>query len=452
VKFVNHPNLRLFLIAIVVAIATAATAGDLIVIRPAADDTMLLNPGKGYVQYYGADNVYTKDYIGVGYTRWAWSDIESIEGQFNWKAIDDFIKDFKHHGKRSALGVMSVSTGLGKEFVTPKWVFDAGAIPLMIPDKTSPTGNQIIPKTWDDPVFVEKLKRFVEAFGEHYDGNSDIAFLDIRSYGNWGEGHVGFLPGIDLAPPEIYKKFYLQPYIDAFKKTQLIVPWGSDFYDATYDWAITKGVGIRRDGILSHWSKDGSECLRAFGHEPAIFEYCDGYEQTKKNGYWSTNLLMKCVQTGKPSYLQWDEKIFRENREFCLKLGNKLGYHFILQQATIPAEIRPGAPFSVQWRWLNDGVAPLYEPCQVAIALLDGKNEIVQKQWLADSNPRNWKPDESTTETLNVTFPSARSGNYKLAVGLFLDRRDDTPAYRLGIRGRTAQGWYVLCDKVGIKD
>jgi hypothetical protein len=79
---------------------------------------MLLNPGKGWVQYYGTDK-YTKDYISVGYTRWAWSALEPQEGQFNWQEIDGFIDQFKQHGKKTAFGVMSVSTGLG-QYVTPK--------------------------------------------------------------------------------------------------------------------------------------------------------------------------------------------------------------------------------------------------------------------------------------------------------------------------------------------
>jgi hypothetical protein len=422
-----------------------------IVIRPVADDSMLINPGKGWVQYYGADKIYTRDYIGVGYNRCAWSDFEPQENQFDWKAIDDFVKYFKVYGKKIGFGVISVSTGIGKEYVTPKWVFDAGAAPLAIPDSSTPTGRQIIPRHWNDPVFLEKLHEFIRALGKQYDGHPDIAFFDIRDYGNWGEGHIGGLgadPDIKLTSPENLKDNYLQPYITAFPHTRLIVPWGHDSYNGVYDWAVTQGVGIRRDGILSQWSKDGSECLRAFGHQPAIFEYCDNYSNTKKNGYWNTDLLMKYIQAGKPSYMQWDEQIFKENREFCLRLSNKVGYHFILQQAIIPGEIRATAPFQIQMQWLNDGVAFLYEPCTVAIALLDRNDKLVQKQWLTGSDPGSWKPDEPKTETLTATFPEMPAGTYKLAIGLFLDRDNATPAYRLGIRGRTATGWYVLYDKM----
>ena len=52
------------------AMPLRGNAAETVTIRPARDNAMLLNPGKGWVQYYGADK-YTKDYISVGYTRWA---------------------------------------------------------------------------------------------------------------------------------------------------------------------------------------------------------------------------------------------------------------------------------------------------------------------------------------------------------------------------------------------
>jgi hypothetical protein len=447
-RFFGDHRTVVFLAILFIAMARPGGAAETVTIRPLRDNAMLINPGKGWVQYYGADK-YTKDYISVGYTRWAWSVLEPKEGQFNWKEIDTFIQQFKHYGKKSAFGVMSVSTGLG-QYVTPKWVFDAGAAPLAVPDNSSPTGQQIIPKNWYDPVFLQKLSAFVGALGRRYDGNPDIAFLDIRSYGNWGEGHIGMLraPGIILTPPDNLKNNYFRPYFNAFPRTQLIIPWGSDLYRSVYDWAVSKGAGMRRDGILSIYSKDGSECLRAFGHAPAVFEYCDSYEDTKKNGYWSTESLWHYVDCGKPTYMQWNPTIYEENQKFCQRLGNRVGYHFVLQEAEMPAKLRAGAAFPIRLNWLNDGVAPVYEPCHVAIALLDEKDQVVEKQFLKASNPRSWKPDESTMESVSATFPSISKGTFKLAVGLFLNQKDANPVYRLGIQGRTAGGWYVLYNAV----
>jgi hypothetical protein len=205
---------------------------------------------------------------------------------------------------------------------------------------------------------------------------------------------------------------------------------------------------MRRDGILSKWSRDGSECLRAHGRHPSVFEYCDGYAEMKQSGWWKPEMLKSTYfNGGKPSYMQWNPNIFEENRDFCLSLGNYVGYHFVLEKAILPTSFRPAVATQVQFEWRNDGVAYLYEPCQIAIALLDQKDQVVQKQWLAGSNPRSWKPDERTTETVRVTFSAVPPGAYKLAVGLFLDPKDAKPVYRLGIQGRTAEGWYILNDK-----
>jgi hypothetical protein len=149
--------------------------------------------------------------------------------------------------------------------------------------------------------------------------------------------------------------------------------------------------------------------------------------------------------------MQWDAKIFEENREFCLGLGNHVGYHFVLGKAVLPTGFQPSVPLQMEFEWLNDGVAWLYEPCHVAIALLDGKNDIKERHWIAESNPKSWAPGRSKTETFHVGFGSFPAGSYKVAVGLFLDRRETHPAYRLGIQARTSDGWYVLYDKLECK-
>ena len=146
-----------------------------------------------------------------------WSAHRAQGGQFNWKEIDDFIEQFKQYGKKTAFGVMNVSTGIG-HYVTPKWVFDAGTAPLAVKDNSSPTGRRSSPRTWDDPVFLRKFKAFVRALGKHYDGQSDIAFIDIRSYGNWGEGHIGMLECSGYRPHaagESQDNYFL-PYFQAF--------------------------------------------------------------------------------------------------------------------------------------------------------------------------------------------------------------------------------------------
>lgn len=439
----------LFAAALVVAImlysSNCCLAAPTVEITPAVDNDLLINPGKGFVQYYGPNDSVTPTFIGAGYTRMNWSDVEPEENVYNWKPIDDFIQAFATYHRKIAFGVLNVSTGVGHEYVTPKWVFDDGAVPLTIEDTSTPSKTQIIPKSWDDPVFLAKLEAFVKVLGQRYDGNPNILWIDIRSYGNWGEGHIGGLGhDVVMASPDVLQADYFQPYFDAFPHTQLIIPWGSDEYAGVYDRAVLHGVGMRRDGILSQWSKNGSECARAFDHAPAVFEYCNSYATTKKNGYWSTDNLLNYVAHGKPSYLQWDTQIYKENPDFILKLGNVIGYHFVLQSATLPATIRAGRPFHVQFAWLNDGVAPVYVPCHVAMALLDQNDNVMQRAWLPESKPSSWQPSTTTVESLQSTFAHMPQGTYKLAVGLFTDPANAAPDFQLGIQGKTEDGWYVL--------
>ena len=76
-------------------------------------------------------------------------------------------------------------------FATPEWVRKAGARGFLYQfgSGRSEAGN-----LWDpdfgDAIFLEKLDRFLGAMSARYDGNPNIAFVDIGSFGLWGEGHT----------------------------------------------------------------------------------------------------------------------------------------------------------------------------------------------------------------------------------------------------------------------
>jgi autotransporter-associated beta strand protein len=416
-------------------------------LRPDRDNTLLLNPGKGWVEY-GEPNLRYKDVIAVGYTRTSWCNVEPADGTCDWRGFDSFIDTWARQGKKCSISVINFDSWMGKQYTTPKWVFDAGAVPYEVPDGSTPTGTLVLPKTWDDPVYLAKMKAFIAAFGARYDGNPNLAFVDIRNYGNSGEFN-GDYHGLKNTSQDSLQNNFIKPYVQAFTNTQLIIPWTAAWFDGksadpVYAWAVTQGVGIRRDGICSVWSKDASECLLAYGREPAIFEYANGWTETVKEGFASPETLMAYVRVGKPSYIQFQPKFYEANKEFCHILGNKMGYHFILQQAEIPGRIHSGVPFALTLIWLNEGVAPLYESCHVAVALLDRNNNVVQRQWLDGCDPKSWLPEVSSTNRFSVTFTSVPAEGYKFAVGLFLNKSDPKPAYRLGVRGRINTGWYIL--------
>ena len=77
----SHDNTALSTVTYdhVVVLDWAATTA----VQPVLDNRLLINPGKGFVEYWGPTTAYTNDVIGVGYNRCGWSTLEPAEGVYN---------------------------------------------------------------------------------------------------------------------------------------------------------------------------------------------------------------------------------------------------------------------------------------------------------------------------------------------------------------------------------
>ncbi len=417
-------------------------------------DEVLINPGKGYVflgyldtEEYRED---FKDMISVGYNRFGWNKIEPEEGVYDWSNIDSYIDYYRKRGRQFAFGVMCANTYGSSEYITPQWVFEAGARGKEIVTESEVT--QMIPD-WTDPVFLEKLNGFIQALADRYDGNPDIAYIDIRSYGNWGEQHTF---GIEDAWPDItseqLKELYLKPYMESFRATQLVIPWGKEIYNDTYQWAVEQGVTIRRDGIVTY--SDGSEGRMVYGKAPAIFEYPGSYmKEAREKGDWKYDEVEAVIENGAPTYLQLYQDMYDSNRTFYDELANRIGYYFRFKGAVYQNKIVDGKPCDIRLTFRNDGVAPIYEPAVLKIGLLDSDYNPVHIYPLSDS-PGEWMPGEEVTVNASLELEKSGGGlrydEYILAVGMFADDEDDKPDYRLGSTGATDDDWYVF-GMIGIR-
>lgn len=411
-------------------------------------DEILINPGKGFVFLGYMDlEKYRQDFldiISVGYNRFNWSSIEPEEGKYNWEKIDDYVDFYKERGKQFSFGVMCVNTSKDSEYITPEWVFDAGAEGKRI--LTGDGNIQMIPN-WTDPVFLEKLNDFTTALAKRYDGSPNIAYIDIRSYGNWGEQHTY---KIEDAWPDItaeqLKELYIKPYIERFKNTQLVVPYGKEEYDGTYMWAIDKGVTIRRDGIVTY--SDGSEGKMVYGKLPVIFEYPSSYmSAARESGDWQYDDVKNVVETGAPTYLEIYQDMYDSNKAFYDQLANRIGYYFRFKGAEYRDTVKQGEACKIRLTFRNDGVAPIYAPASLKIGLLDQNYRLVKTYALPD-DPGKWMPDTEVTVEAELQFNNKKegtlNGEYILAVGLFADDKDQKPDYKMGSTGATDDDWYVF--------
>lgn len=433
-----------------------------VTVKPAISDKPIVNPGKGWVAYGKAENQ-PKAVLALsslGYTRFQWGEIEPEEGVYHWEIIDNTIKSWSDAGKQFAFGVMCASTHSRSFWVTPKWVFDAGAkydsfeLKDIKLNTTGTPGTKLVP-VFDDPVFLSKLKIFVQAMAARYDGHPNVAFIDIRSYGNWGEGHMYPFGKPDISAEKF--KEHIQIHRDAFKKTLLQLPTGKHTeFLPVQDWAVSIGVGLRRDGICGN--SDGSEVSGCAGKMPAVFEFYGAYDMMKGLGWWDGKKdkegrgfrLADCVETGKPTFCDLSRggtsglKLLKEDSVLVAKLTNRLGYHLVISEVKYPGSIQAGKSAKIWIDWLNNGVANIFIPSKVSFALIAKDGKVVGICDAAASNPGQWQPGQLTKIQDQLTFKKIESGQYILAIGIRQPNDGMKPSIKLGIELKTTDGWYEI--------
>lgn len=221
----------------------------------------LCNPNMGWTMHFYSnqlENYGSKlapsdtldDFPGLGgaYLRIPWAFVEPEEGHFIWETLDTPAQRWIDKGMQVSFRISALESWMYK--ATPQWVFDAGA-------KGYDAAGWAYEPDYDDPVFLEKVENFVRAMAERYNGNPNVAFVDIGHMGMWGEGHsVATTPKHGHSWSIETQKKMIDLYCRHFTKTQLAV---SDDYAGPFlrgkrfpimDYAFSKGVTMRDDSIL----------------------------------------------------------------------------------------------------------------------------------------------------------------------------------------------------------
>jgi hypothetical protein len=142
-------------------------------------------------------------------------------------------------------------------WATPEWVKTAGAKGAFYEFGNGPVEQG---PCWDpdfgDAVFLEKFGRFLAAMAARYDGNPDVAFVDIGSFGLWGEGHTHMSSRVpDDRADELIRR-HIDLHVAHFPHTLLCISDDIVGHDAPgdqfplTDYALSKGVTLRDDSIM----------------------------------------------------------------------------------------------------------------------------------------------------------------------------------------------------------
>jgi len=368
------------------------------VVNPGDTGAALVNPGMGWMFHHYDNDIrrYTVDlspsdgvdeFPGVGavYIRLAWSYLEPEEGKFNWPIVDTPMQKWVAKGKQVAFR-FSTSEGRPSEaYATPRWVEKAGAkgYHLRAPGQFDPAAPVWEPD-FDDPVFLEKLDHFLAAAAARYDGNPDVAFIDVGSFGVWGEGHTAASTRIPYSAATIRR--HIDLHKKHFKRTLLVA--NDDFAIQGrglegLGYARDQGLGLRDDSILVQaGEKAYYHAYLAYNFWPRVLVILEGehYGSSKQRGAWGDgHLFLQAVEDYHASYatVHWYPREFlKDNRELIARVNLRLGYRLQLEQASWPSEIPAGGKLTVGYRWKNAGVAPCLPGGHPAITLKDAQGGI----------------------------------------------------------------------------
>lgn len=403
-------------------------------IRFRETDAIVANPGRGFMANARAPRAATRYPVSTAYMRFNWEELEPAEGKPDWRPLDAAIAAWRKRGARVAFRIMTANAHSRGYYTSPKWLFDLGCRSFEYlrggDDPTS--GGARIPRIepdYSDPLYLEKHARFLRRLGERYDRSGAVEFLDIGSYGIWGEWHTSHPAGIEV------RRRIIDMYFEAFPRTPLV--FMSDDAEGL-DYALSKGAGFRRDGVGSpgherNWIGSKKYAgVRGFAdawlRAPAVFEWYGNYEYHLRR-QWSFERGVRFMLDNHVTLINDNAgQVPEQARPLMDELARRAGYRFVLREVSHPAEAARGSALPVRMEWSNTGVGKLYREYPLELYLLDSTGKVAHRQ-RARADARNWLPGDHAIEEPVALPRGLRPGTYTL--GLALVDSAGKPAIRL---------------------
>lgn len=420
-------------------------------IRPEDTGAALENPGMGWGFHYYSNiptnygsKLHPSDTLeyfpGLThiYLRLPWSYLEPEEGKFDWSALDIPAQRWIEKGKQIALRISCCESWM--RYATPRWVEEAGCKGhnFKVGKGVTDDGPYWEPD-YDDPVFLAKLDHFLAALAARYDGSPELAFIDIGSFGVWGEGHTYHSSKLPYSSETIVR--HIDLHLKHFRKTLLAA--NDDFVShgrskASINYAADRGLTLRDDSILVQPKPRAyfhADLAQMFWQKVPVVLECEHYGSSKRRDAWEDGrLYLKAVEDYHASYASihwWPRDFLDANRDLIRRINLRLGYRLQLVEASWPSEVQLDSTVGFRLKWRNAGVAPCLPGGYPAVTLKDGRGGIVSV----------FVDDEFNGRSLPVG-PSGEAEVVERRMSFLISRRLHAD-YRPGIREPGSYDVYV---------
>ena len=425
-------------------------------LRALADDRRILrNPHKGWYWHY-IDNGYPRpnyraehdpadhleDFPGLNhlYLRFDWGDIEKEEGVYDWSYIDAIMEEWSRYDYRFGLRLVTYEGDGSIPFATPEYVYKAGARCYSLP------GNRLEPD-YGDPIFLEKLSRFMEEAGRKFNDNPLVELVDVGSFGTWGEGHTG--NGSDIVYPSDVIKQHIDLHVKNFPDKFVLLNddhinhrWsrGREENLELIDYAAALGLGLDDDSVCVRYYAEncGYNTLRTpwlfdrfSPNAPIVLEF-EHYHAVApeifKNGYPFLDAMQRTHATF-AGFHGYPRPWLKREPWLTEYAANRLGYWFFLEGIELPP-LMAGVKNRIRLYFANRGFAASYRKYDLKLRLT-GENGTYTET--LDADCRKWVPGEVTAED-TVVRPEILAGSYGVEIALFEGERPIELALKQDLR------------------
>lgn len=424
-------------LSIALALAGCAGKSAENVISLKDNGVLLTNPDMGYNFTYYANTIYDfnttlaeGDFLDdfpceTVFFRIGWNWIEPEEGQFNWEFTDKVADEWIAHGKRVAFCWVVAFPG---DQSTPLWVKDAGAqgtqygwyerasgdpderyfgtegkpttltldgIPQDAQDFTLNRGNRNDPNynggqevergdfehyrgSWipdyEDEVFLEKWENFLSAAAARYDNNEHVEFIEIGSFGDWGEGHNSYTPGNPITPTA--KRTHIALYLKYFKNVQLMVNDEVVRNTGLVDYVKENGIGLSDHTVQVPYPQYPGEgapgnkeyAEQFYKEQPVLLENHNG--TTFRETYYKS--VNECHATW--ARINCNPYIAKSS-EFTDLITLRLGYRLTFTEVSF-GNLKAGKKVTFTFKMKNSGAAPCYRGGNPTFCLVDSLGRV----------------------------------------------------------------------------
>lgn len=505
---------RLVVVLILMVLLVAAPASQAAVARrsvtPGEDTTsILVNPLMGFQDdslnhdwwpwstgYLRASAVCEKDGNEATCGPLNWDRLNPQPGVYVFDDIDRYLANMAARQKFAGFRIRNV-VDRGSDPTVPQWAKEAGVTTSLGHEPfDDPKDDAYLEIDYHKCVFLDLWGDLVQELVKRYDNNPQVSFVDIGSYGYYGEWFSGKTVVERLPDDQLRDKTdpTLKQSIDTrtriirmftggegqghcvdnsgkdeivaykyqgFKNKPVIISRG-DPEDVAI--GVANGAGIRFDAVGAADNKQfsfrkavGALVDKTWKSKPILGEF-----GTPDYAPLNAGFTMRALCFAREFHVSALHNNFEDKPPINLDpLFRELGYRIVLTQASYPASAASGSKVKLDMQWVNKGTAPVYQRYPLILYFKPaGVDTVAAQITLYEVDIAKILPAEVTsksndfltcpkaaptpyTVTANVMIPTLAAGTYDLyfafqepvyqsPIQLALTQKDPAGRYVLG--------------------